>query len=154
MHNYRLPALAPASRPQKRETHCGLFCWYFWVYVRGGVRVCIYTGFFLIVFSSPQNHSLYQCSRHLRVPVTNDQLTASLYTRLVLNDPLLLAARNGYVSPGAAHAHGLTRIPTSQSRRLELAWCTTVLCTWGQSDDGNLREEVRIELQLWRLSGV
>jgi hypothetical protein len=121
MHNYRLPALAPASRPQKRETRCGLFCWYFWVYVRGGVRVCIYTGFFLIVFSSPQNHSLYQCSRHLRVPVTNDQLTASLYTHLVLNDPLLLAARNGYVSPGAAHAHGTwfnsnTYVPVPASR--------------------------------------
>ena len=68
-----------------------------------GVRVCIYTGFFLIcIFVTPPNHLLYQFIRRQRVSdITNDQPTVSLHhtSWWVWNDwRLLVRTQKYYVS--------------------------------------------------------
>ena len=44
MHSYRLPALAPDSRPQKHEkAQWAFYCWaFFWVYIRGCSGLYLY----------------------------------------------------------------------------------------------------------------
>jgi hypothetical protein len=62
---------------KKRSGH--FIAGHFFGFTSEGVRICIYTGFFLIV-SSPQNHLVYQFSHRLRVSVINDQLTPGMHT--------------------------------------------------------------------------
>jgi hypothetical protein len=107
---------------------------HFFGFTSEGVRVCIYTGFFLIVFSSPQNHLVYQFSRRLRVSVINDQLTLTAHTPSFG----VIAA----CFTGAIHLRIVG--PTLESNAVRsclAAFSLPPRCTWGQTDDRNFSYE-------------
>jgi hypothetical protein len=123
----------------------GLFiAGHFFGFTSEGVRVCIYTGFFLIVFSSPQNHLVYQFSRRLRVSVINDQLTLILHTpSFGVIAACLKHAQNIYVSPDPLVSNAV------RSCLAALIWHSLPpRCTWGQTDDRNFSYEKRSGLNL------
>jgi hypothetical protein len=80
MHNYRLPALAPDSRPQKHEKRYRAFLLvFFWVDTRGASGLYLYGPFLICIFANLKNNLLYPFSHRPRVSVANAELTANVH---------------------------------------------------------------------------